>query len=53
MEMSILTNHVLISVVAWIGALIIGGGVGNFVARVLKPILIAKPATRWSMSLFS
>lgn len=52
MEMSILTNHLLISVVAWIGALIIGGGVGNFVARVLKPLMTAKPATSRSMSLF-
>ncbi len=51
MEISILTNHLLITVVAWIGALMIGGGVGHIVARALIPIMKAKPVSRRNMSL--
>lgn len=51
MEMSILTNHLLNSIVVWFAALIIGGGFGYFIVNALKPIMNAKPATRRRMTL--
>ncbi|HEY43360.1 MAG TPA: hypothetical protein G4O11_05190 [Anaerolineae bacterium] len=44
--MSIFTDHLLITLVAWIGSLALGGGTGYFMARLLRRLVSALPNDR-------
>jgi ABC-type nitrate/sulfonate/bicarbonate transport system permease component len=46
MEMSTLTDHLLITLVAWIGGLTVGGGIGYLMASFVNPLMNAKPNAR-------
>jgi hypothetical protein len=46
MEIAILTDHLLITLVAWIGGVTVGGGVGYLMASLVRPLMSAKPDDR-------
>jgi ABC-type nitrate/sulfonate/bicarbonate transport system permease component len=46
MEISILANHLLITLVAWVGGMTLGGGVGYFISGLLYPQMTTKPNLR-------
>jgi ABC-type nitrate/sulfonate/bicarbonate transport system permease component len=52
MEIPIIADHLLISLVAWIGGITVGGGLGYVTANVLHSLINAKPDVRRNLSLF-
>ena len=52
MNIEILTNHLLITVVAWIGGGILGGGGGYFMATLVRSRISEKPEARRILALF-
>ena len=51
MKIAILTNHLLITVVAWIGGVILGGGGGYLMATMLRSRIGEKPKARRLLAL--
>jgi ABC-type proline/glycine betaine transport system permease subunit len=46
LEMSTFMDHLLIALVAWIGSLVLGGGVGYLMAHLLRRLMSAMPNNR-------
>jgi hypothetical protein len=51
MEIAVLTNHLLITLVAWIGGGIVGGGGGYLMASLVGPRMSEKPDDRRILAL--
>jgi hypothetical protein len=51
MEIAVLTNHLLITLVAWIGGGIVGGGSGYLMASLVGPRMSEKPDDRRILAL--
>jgi len=51
MESSIYSSHLLITLGAWIGGMLVGGGLGSIFASLLLPVWRGNPGTRRALAL--